>query len=89
MDHVFGIAVQPAPPGLLQGPDSSCVPTWPIDEENFSAAREAVAGWQDVFTRGAGQPGPEESCVVTVIDPRTGAAALIDLSDERFAHLFE
>lgn len=59
--------------------------TWAIDAEGPSYAAAAAEIWRTVFGRD-GQPGPDEACVFTVEEP--GATVVIDLSDEKYAHLF-
>lgn len=71
--------------------DGSRVVRWSTDEisENPSTPAEAARDvWHAFFGRGPGQPADEEGCVFTVTGP-DGAISYIDLSDHRYAHLFE
>lgn len=62
---------------------------WMVDgSENVSPAQAAADVWRDNFGRGPDRPGPDDACVFTVIDRATGRSVEIDLSEERFAHLF-
>lgn len=63
--------------------------TWEISDviEGASPAREVVEIWTKIFNRGPFQPTSEEACVFTVTD-RDGRSVQIDLSDEKYAHLF-
>lgn len=60
---------------------------WEIDQDATSPAEAAVRVWRDVFRRGFLQPNDDEACVFTVAD-ETGRRTTIDLSDDRYAHLF-
>ncbi|MDP9903158.1 hypothetical protein [Arthrobacter bambusae] len=63
--------------------------TWSIDgDEDSSPARAAANAWTQNFNRGAAQPCPDDACVFTVTDSKTGRSVDIDLSEEEFAHLF-
>ncbi|MFF1880248.1 hypothetical protein ACFVVC_02100 [Pseudarthrobacter sp. NPDC058196] len=59
---------------------------WAIDQDAASPAEAARKVWREVFQRGPWQPGAHDGCIFTV--SRDGRRVEIDLSDERFAHLF-
>jgi hypothetical protein len=60
---------------------------WTIDQEARSAAEAALQVWCQVLRRGPGQPSPDSACVFVVA--RGGQQAVIDLSEESFAQLFD
>lgn len=61
--------------------------TWQIDQDGPSPAEAAVRVWQDIFSRGPFQPNAEDACVFEITDA-AGRRISIDLSDDRYAHLF-
>ena len=68
----------PVPAGVLIG--------WEINgEPDLSPAAAAAKVWQDVFGR-HGRPTSEEACVFEAFVG--GRSITIDLSEDRFAHLF-
>lgn len=62
--------------------------SWEVNgDEGISPAEAAKRVWQQFFRHGTSQPSSEEACVFTV---SVGNGKVeIDLSDERFAHLFD
>lgn len=93
LDQVFNECVfagdaldplEPATSGHEEYPVS-----WVTDSDiSASPADAAAMVWREVFRRGPWQPNNEEACVFVVTDPNTGRQVEIDLSEERFAHLF-
>ena len=76
---------------------SDALVTWSIENYSgktfFTAAQHAQDIWQDcfrrdIFIRNDSQPGPDEACVFTVTNTKTGTQYTIDLSDEEFAGTF-
>lgn len=62
--------------------------TWQIDAgEGRSPAQAAIQAWMRTFNCGATQPTNDEACVFTVF--QGDRSVQIDLSDERFAELFD
>lgn len=85
-EYVFaGDILDPLEPahGIAEYPVS-----WEIDWDGTSPADAAAQVWREVFCRGSWQPNNEEACVFIVTDTNTGRQVEIDLSEERFAHLF-
>lgn len=84
LDQVFGnpalepLAVQPHPADYFV--------TWEINQDGKTPAEAAAAVWQQIFRRGHLQPSADEACIFTVTEG--DRSVLIDLSEERFAHLF-
>lgn len=67
-----------------------CRVNWTIDADaDLSPARAAANAWRYYFHRGSDQPTVDEGCVFTVTRLATGAAVDVDLSDPRFAALFD
>ncbi|MDP9904745.1 hypothetical protein [Arthrobacter bambusae] len=63
--------------------------SWEIDsDEDISPARAAANVWTQSFNRGTDQPSPDDACVFTVTDSKTGTNLTIDLSDPTYAGLF-
>lgn len=84
LDQVFPIAeLDPLEPG--QGTEEYHL-AWEIDSDGTSPVDAAIDTWRQIFRRGYLQPSADDACVfeVTLGDRSTQ----IDLSDERFAHLF-
>ncbi|MFI9629272.1 hypothetical protein [Streptomyces sp. NPDC052042] len=68
-------------------PGSSLV-QWKVDsDEDVTPAQAALDTWREHFGRDDGRPPNEECCVFTVVGEH-GRSVVIDLSDERYAHLF-
>lgn len=61
--------------------------SWDITYDGKSAAEAAIAVWQQTFRRGPFQPNAGEACVFTMTNG-SGDTAEVDLSDEKFAGLF-
>lgn len=69
-------------------PDQDYSLSWEIDAVDAANAAGAARDiWRSIFGRGPGQPGPDEACVFTVT--QAGRSTQIDLSEERYAALFE
>lgn len=61
--------------------------SWMIDSgDDISPAEAAARAWRQSFNRGSAQPTGEECCVFTIADD--DRSVVIDLSEPRFAHLF-
>lgn len=92
LDQVFdeqvfaGDALDPLEPATR---DSEEYPvSWETCWDGTSPADAAAFVWREVFRRGPWQPNNDEACVFTVTDSKTGRRVEIDVSEERFAHLF-
>ncbi len=79
------LPLDPLEPSLI-GTDEYAV-SWRINQDATSPAEAAARVWRSVFRRGPFQPSADEACVMTVVNG--DRAVEIDLSEERFAHLFE
>lgn len=61
---------------------------WEVNcDEDVSPAEAAKRVWQRLFRRGTSQPAADKACVFTVVVD--GREVEIDLSEERYAHLFD